>query len=226
MTKLSTTTACFAMAVLLSGFLSGTCFAVKRNGNLEYWQTQTVSADLEEDWKIYVTEEFRLGRHNGNPNLHNVDMGVVYRGLADWLDIGMSFKKEYEKDSTGKFRHENRPHLNVTLKGKLFNLDTRNRARIEYRDREHKKTVYRFRNKTTFNLPVKLTTLQLQPYVAEEFFINLGENNINQNRLFAGFSWPVTKKIKSSLYYVWKTSRGTGGWVNTNVIGLDFKILF
>jgi hypothetical protein len=145
---------------------------------------------------------------------------------ADWLDIGVSFKKKYEKDSDGKFRHENRPHLNVTLKGKLLNLDTSNRIRIEYRDREHTEHEYRFRNKTTFKLPLKLTELQLQPYIAEEWLINLGDSNINQNRLSAGFSWPVTGNISSGFNHAWKAGRGAGGRANTNAIGTDFKVLF
>jgi len=31
----------------------------------------------------------------------NVDFGVVYKGLADWVDLGLMFKREYEKDGRG-----------------------------------------------------------------------------------------------------------------------------
>jgi len=37
---------------------------------------------------------------------------------------------------------------------------------------------------------------------------------------------PVTGNISSGLNHTWKTGRGAGGWVNTNVIGADFKFLF
>ena len=217
---------CLLAVLLCLTLLGRTCFAVKRNANLEFWQSTSVSTDLDKDWAVYGAQETRHGRHNGSPYQYNVDMGIVYRGLADWLDLGMSFKKEYEQDSSGKFRHENRPHLNITLKGKLLNCDTSNRIRIEYRDREHKKHEYRLRNKTTFRLPCKFTALELQPYIAEEWFLNLGDSNINQNRVYTGFTWTVAKHMKASIFYVWKASRGTGGWANTNVIGTDLKFPF
>jgi len=219
---------CFGV-LICSMFLGEKSFAVKRNGNFEFWQTTAVSFSLDKKkkWGGYVEQETKHGRDNGNPYLYNVDMGIVYRGLADWLDVGLRFKKEYEQDSAGKYRQENRPHLNFTLKGKLFNLDTSNRLRIEYRDREHKKHEYRLRNKTTFKIPCsRLAEIGLQPFIAEEWFINLGDSNINQNRLYAGFSWKLAKHIKSKIWYMWKAKRGSGGWGNTNVIGIDLKFPF
>jgi hypothetical protein len=97
---------------------------------------------------------------------------------------------------------------------------------LEWRDYENKEEVWRYRNKTTVKLPLKLTKYNLQPYVAEEFFINLPEDNINQNRLSSGFSFRLAKNVKGSIYYMFKKSKGTDGWTDTNVIGIQFKFLF
>jgi hypothetical protein len=219
-------TACASVVVFICwGLLGGACFA-GRSGDLEYWQTQSASVDIDKDFALTVSEELRFGRHNGNPYLHNVDLGIVYKGLAEWLDLGFNFKKEYEQDSSGKFRHENRPNLNITVKGKLFGLPVSNRSRLAWRDFETKKEVWRYRNKSTVKLPLKLTKLSLQPYVAEEWFVNLGDDNINQNRFFSGFSCKLANNISGSVYYLWKTSKISGGWRDTNVIGTQFKILF
>jgi hypothetical protein len=214
-----------AVLICYCGFLDGVCFA-SRSGHLEYWQTQSVSVDINKDFAFTVSEELRFGRHNGNPYLHNVDLGIVYKGLAEWLDIGFNFKKEYEQDSPGKLRHENRPNLNITVKGRLFDLSISNRSRLEWRDFEIKEEVWRYRNKSTVKLPLKLTKLNLQPYIAEEWFVNLGDDNINQHRLYSGFSCKIAKNINSSIYYAWKTSKISGGWRDTNIIGVQFKILF
>jgi hypothetical protein len=197
-----------------------------RNGDLEYWQTSALAFDISEDFAFTAAQEFRVGRHNGNPYLHNIDLGLVYKGLADGPDIGFSFKKEYEKDSGGKFRHENRPHLNLTFKRRIFDFDTSNRVRLEHRNRETKEDLFRLRNKTTVKLPYKFTKLKLQPYIADEVFINLGENNINQNRLSFGLSSKLAKNINVGVYYMWKTSKSTDGWTGTNVIGTQLKFLF
>lgn len=201
------------------------CFG-SRNGNLEYWQTTGISHDIDKDWTVHGEEEFRAGRHNGNPYLHNVNVGFVYKGLAESVDIGLDFKKEYEKDSTGKFRQENRPHLNLIFSSTLLDIDASNRLRLEYRNREKKEDLFRLRNCTTLKFPVKVTKLHLQPFVSEEFFINLGEDNVSQNRLSLGFSGAPARNLKASIYYMWRTNKITGGWENTNVIGVGLGFRF
>jgi hypothetical protein len=197
-----------------------------QSGNLEYWQVHNVGVKISEDFEVTVGQETRFGKSGSDPFLHNVDMGLVYKGFADWLDVSINFKKEYERDSSGKFRHENRPHLNITLKDKFLGMPASNRSRIEWRDHEQKKDVWRYRNKTTLKLPFELTKYNIQPYFAEEWFVNLGENNVNQNRVFAGFSGKITEKLTASIFYCWKTSKISGGWRDTNVIGTQFKFAF
>jgi hypothetical protein len=225
MNKLARTAHACIVALICWGLLGGVCFA-GRSGDLEYWQTQGASVDINKDFAFTVSQELRFGRHNGNPYLYNVDLGIVYKGLAEWLDLGFNFKKEYEQDSSGEFRNENRPNLNITVKGKLFELPVSNRSRLAWRDFETKEEVWRYRNRSTAKLPFRLTKLNLQPYVAEEWFVNIGDDNINQNRLFSGFSWMLTKNISGNVHYLWKTSKISGGWRDTNVIGTQFKILF
>ncbi len=214
------------LAILICGGYPGSACFASRSGDLEYWQAHDFSFDLDKDVAFTVSQELRFGRSGSEPHLYNVDMGLVYSGLADWLALGFNFRKEYEKDSSGTFRHENRPHFNVTLKGSLFDIPTSNRSRIEWRDFQNKKEQWRFRNKTTIKLPFKFTKFNLQPYIAEEIFIKVGEDNINQNRLSSGFSCKLTENISASVFYMWKTSKITGGWRDTNVIGTQFKFLF
>jgi len=212
------------LVIIAQAMLPGGVSYASRNGNGEYWQSFGIDYDLNKDWKFTVREELRFGRDNGNPYLHNTDIGLIYKSLGDWIDIGFNFKKEYEKDSSGEFRHENRPNLNIILKGKVFDLGVGNRTRLEYRDFETKETDWRLRNKTTFKLPFKL--FQLQPYIADEVFTNLGESDINQNRLSAGFSFNLSDNLKSGVYYLLKSNKTRDGWLQTNVIGTQFVFLF
>lgn len=226
MTKYSNITSFLFVVLICLVFVNQVCLAGSRNGNLEYWQKEVVSVDINKDFTFTAAQELRFGRHHGNPYFHNIDLGVVYKGFADWVDIGFNFKKEYEQDNNRRFRHENRPHLNLTLKTKIWDLDYSNRSRLEWRDRENKEEVWRYRNLSTVKFPVKLTKYNLQPYVAEEFFINLPEDNINQNRLSSGFAYTLTENIKGSIFYMLKKDKGASGWTDTNVIGLQFKFLF
>lgn len=203
----------------------GVCYG-SRSGNLEYWQEHKVDFDINKDFTFGAKQELRFGQHNGNPCLYNVDMGLEYKGLADWMKVGFWFKKEYEQDSAGKFRHENRPHLDLTFSRKVLDLGASDRLRLEYRDREHKESVWRMRNLVAVKFPVKLTKVGFEPFISHEQFIDLGENNLNQTRLASGFSWDVNENMKCSIFYMLKQSKITGGWRDTNVIGTQFKFSF
>ncbi|MHC4759132.1 MAG: DUF2490 domain-containing protein [Planctomycetota bacterium] len=215
--------------IFIIAALNGVCLGT-RNGNLEYWQTVGVRFDLNDDLLVTVDQEIKTGRESDNIHLYNLEVGIIRKGITDWLDIGLNFKKEYIKVA-GKYRHENRLHLNFYTKGKLFGLDSINRTRIEYRDRELLKDVFRLRNGLKIKLPYKLTALELQPFLAEEFFLNLNGDGpegsgINQNRLYAGFSFEPAKDVTFRLYYAFKKTKTPVGWLDTNVIGTQIIFQF
>ena len=185
-----------------------------------------LSFDINKDWKFTFNEEFRLGHDAGNFYKHTSDVGFVYRSFADWMDLGFNFKEEFEKDSKGEWRSENRPHFNATLKAKVFGLSLSDRSRFEYRDREIKKDVWRYRNKLTIKFPIKLTELELQPYVADEVFINIDEGDFHRNRMYAGFSFKLAKNLDASIFYLWQSSESSSGWKDINALGTGLKYRF
>jgi len=202
------------------------CFG-STDGNAEYWQEFGFDYEIYENWKVTLREELKLGRSGGDPYTHNTDVGLVYKGFADWFDLSLNFKKEYERDSSGKFRRENRPHLNFMFKSEMFGCKLGDRVRLEYRDKETSEDHWRFRNKFTVNLPFTLTEYKLQPYVSDEIFINLGESTVKQNRFVSGLSFKVYKNIKANVYYMYKSKMSSSsGWTDTNVIGTNMVFVF
>lgn len=211
-----------AVFVLLTG---GICFASDDN-DFQYWSAASFSFDLDKDWKAVVTQELRIGESAGNLYYEHTEMGLIYSGLADWLDVGFDYRQISETDSAGTWRDEHRPQLNVTLKTKLFGLDWADRSRLEYRDRENKTDLWRYRNKLTLKLPMELTPLKLKPYIADEIFIDLNEVGYNKNRVYAGVSFKLAKNLKCAIFYMWQTTR-TGGFYNDiSVLGTSFKFSF
>jgi len=53
------------MLVLVT-IVGGNCFG-STDGNAEYWQEIGFDFNMDEDWKITVCEEFRLGKSGGDP---------------------------------------------------------------------------------------------------------------------------------------------------------------
>jgi hypothetical protein len=66
---------------------------------------------------------------------------------------------------------------------------------------------------------VTFTPLEIEPYVAEEVFINFDEQGFNQQRLYGGVFIPLHEKVRLELFYLWKLDKAGDQWHDTNVIG-------
>ena len=217
----------FCLFVMLCGvlFLSQTCRGAD-DGDFQYWTGTSFSFDINKDWKFTFQEEFRLGDDADRLYYHHSDMGFTYKSFRDWIDLGFNYRQVFERDSKDRWRRENRPHLNVTFKGRLFDFPVSSRSRFEFRDREVKKDLWRYRNKFTVKLPVELTELRLQPYIADEVFINFDEEGYNRNRLSSGFSFRLSEDVAGEVFYLWQSSRAGGGREDINVLGAHLKFYF
>ena len=140
------------------GLLSRHCSAYEDEG-FQFWTTASASFDNDKNWKGKFEQEFRLGDDGGNLYYQHSDLGFTYTSLAKWIELGLNYRQIFEKDSRGEWMQENQPHFNITLKTQLFDLDLSNRSRFEYRDRENKDDLWRYRNKVTVKFPLELTPL-------------------------------------------------------------------
>jgi len=75
-------------------------------------------------------------------------------------------------------------------------------------------------------MPFELTKLKLQPYIADEVFIDLDKSEYVANRLYSGFSFTSSKRIKSEFFYLWKWGKSGGDRTYINVIGAQLKLYF
>ena len=214
---------CFGI-IIVTIPISRVCFA--SGGDFEYWEVAEVGFNINEDWRGVFEEEIKVRDTGGELYYHHWDLGFVYNSFADWIDVGVNFRKVYTKDGEGEWRQENRPHLNATLKTKVFGCQMSDRSRIEYRDREKTEDFWRYRNKLTVKLPVELTVLKLQPYFAEEVFISMNGEGFNSNRFFCGFNINLSKNIKGDVFHVWQADRAEGSWEDINIIGTGLKFYF
>ncbi|MHC4556998.1 MAG: DUF2490 domain-containing protein [Planctomycetota bacterium] len=225
MNKLKRITLYLLVVVIAGEFLSTPCFAFD-DGDLQFWTTASASFDINKDWKGKFEEEFKFGNDAGHFYYNHSDLGFVYTSLADWMDLGFNYRQVFHKDSAGDWRRENRPHLNVTLKTEVNDFALSSRSRLEYRDREIKKDIWVYRHKATIKLPFELTKLKLQPYIADEVFIDLDKSEYVGNRLYSGFSLVSSKRIKSELYYLWVWGKSGHDRIYVNVIGAQLKFYF
>lgn len=214
------------LTIILSGLLFYKPSFSFDSGDFQYWNTESASWNMGDSWKAKIEEEFRFGDGAGDFYYQHSDLGVTYSGLADWLDLGINYRQIFEKDNNNEWEYENRPHLNITLKGKVSDWSLSNRGRFEYRNKEHGNDGWRYRNKFTVKLPIKFTRFNIQPYIADEVFIDFDKEDLTRNRLYGGFSFKITKNLKGEIFYLWQSSKKSGKWSDLNVLGTKIKFSF
>ncbi len=150
---------------------------------------------------------------------------MIYSGLGDWLDLGLNFRHLRDR-SSGSWKTEERLHLNATLKFKLKGYDISNRGRFEYRIREKADDFWRYRNKLSVKLPLKITVLEIQPYFADEIFADFDLKEMTENRLYTGFYFKITEFLNAEIFYMWRRIKSSGEWNTHDVLGTRLKFTF
>jgi len=220
---------CCLAVLIIAALTAQICPAASfRDGDFQYWSINGGSVDIDENWTITAEEELRFGDNASEFYYQHTDVGVVYKNVVENVDLGFNFRKAFTKISRDNWNSENRLHLNITIKGRLFDLAVSNRSRFEYRDIDESRNLFRYRNKFTINFPLEFTQLKLKPYLADEVFINCNEDGFNTNRVYAGLKLKLADNIDGSLFYLWQTRKPSGsGWgQDINVIGTALKIRF
>lgn len=205
-----------ATAVTLSMALRA---AASDEGDFEYWAKASFFIPINQQWRFNFEERLTFGDDGGRFDDHQADYCFNYSGLADWLMLGFGYKQVFEKDGDD-WQVENRPLVNITVKGPVHKLFVISRSRFEYRMPEDSDDVWRYRNKFLIASESPLKSTKILPYVAEEFFVSFDDEDFNQQRLQVGFFIPLHRQVRLELFYCWKLDeQDDNSWHDTNVVG-------
>ncbi|MDD4980063.1 MAG: DUF2490 domain-containing protein [Candidatus Omnitrophica bacterium] len=210
-------------AVGLSLMIAGPVYAYD-DGDFQLWHTENQEFKASKESKVTLEEEFRWGDDASDFYYQHYDAGFVY-SLNKSLDLGLNYRQVYEKKGS-KFKEENRPHINATLKWDLAGFKFDDRNRFEYRHFNYQTDYGRYRNKFNVKFPWKFTKIAIQPYLADEIFLNFKYKAFSRNRFYAGFSMAFTQNVKAEVYYLLQSNRSSDRWTDANALGTKLKIAF
>jgi len=204
--------------------LSTKAYAYK-DGDFQVWNTDVEEFKVNKDAKVVFEEEFRWGGSAKEFFYQHYDLGFFYN-LQKYLVVGAGYRHILSK-SNDKFLVENQPYISVSLLWDLAGFKFDDRSRLEYNHYDYKDDTWKYRNKLTVKLPWKFTKFEIQPYLSDEIFILFDDSQrLNQNRFSAGLGMTITKNLKSELYYMLQSSRGSKLWTAANVLGTKLKLSF
>ena len=201
----------------------------------ELWTAAGVRWDPNDNWRFTFQEAFRFDEEGGELYYRHTDAGATYRGFAEWLDVGLRYRGVFgtARDNDGHI--ENRPYLQMNIKGNFLGFHVSNRNRIEYRDRKTADNVWRYRAMFTINEPFERMSSnrrrrfkdKIRPYVSDELFFDLDGGGYERNRLYGGLSCLLHERAAWNVYYLWQSSRSSGRWEgDLNVLGTTITFLF
>jgi hypothetical protein len=184
----------------------------------EYWPKAFVTVRINEQWQFGFEEWLSFNQNATRFKDTQTDLWMHYLGLADWLSVGVGYKRVYAKPGD-EWEIENRPMLNAAVKTKVHGFTVVDRSRLEYRVPEDEPDSWRYRHKLIVMSPVTFTPLKIQPYTADEVFYSFDGQGFSQQRLYGGVYLPLHEKVRLELFYIWKLDKHDDGWHDTNVLG-------
>jgi len=152
-----------------------------------------------------------------------VDANYRYTLTKPWA-IEMGYRHAALKLGN-QWREEYRPMLSLYWRGKLAGGKFSNRSRIEWRYFEgNVQDRVRYRNESVWTSASTMTDYRLTPFIEEEFFYDITNNELNINWLTFGVSKLWRKGMKWKLGYRLQSQKFSNDWKNRHTLVTGISI--
>ena len=188
--------------------------------DFQLWNTKKVEVKINDSFKFKGEQEFRFGDDATDFYYNHTDVGFIY-ALNRYVSAELYFRHIYKK-SHSEWKKEERPHIDATFKAVWQGFKFSDRPRFEYRIREDASDNWRFRNKITVKMPWKFTEWNINPYIADEIFVDLQDSKFTINRLYIGSGMHIIGSLYGDVYYLWQTEDKGSFWQDYYILG--FKL--
>lgn len=208
----------------------------------QFWHDTTVSfspcktanCDVKflKSFSGFVSGTFRLGRNVSRPIDERIGGGIEMK-FNNHLTFSPSYLYRAGQPFAGRKEYEHRVRFDVTAENKWDKFSLKNRNRIEYRIRNSRSDSVRYRNKTTFKVPITKNDKELfSPFIADEPFYDFQAKSWTRNEFSAGiskdfkgkfFGASKDRKITTEFFYMLQNNRGNS-FKYVNIFGASLKI--
>jgi hypothetical protein len=208
---------------MLFGILTANAFAETDSA---YWNEESIEGGITDKLSATIEAKYRFNDDASKHYYSSTALELNYELLA-WLEAGAGYREIYKLKKTA-WQQEKRQYLQAEVKLKADGWKLKNRLRVELRDAPSEKTYYRYRDKITIKTPWTWTPAEINPYVADEVFVEEKEGEgFNENRTYAGIDMKLTERVGFELYYMYNIERKDHAWNDrTRVFGTDVKVHF
>lgn len=182
-----------------------------------------IDGRISERWMLMADEEYRNSTGDVGPYWHTA-FGFNFTVFKELFDVGAYYRFSYERRE-GAWQKENRPYADAKVQWRVGEWPFYNRLRFEYRRRDADENMWYLRNRIQVAAP-KLTSIELQPYVADEIFIDMEHATFARNRIYGGLSLKVISHFSVDVHYFWERLKDHAEWDTRHVASLKFMVAF
>ena len=209
------------IGLLVLFLLPGIAFA---DGHFQSINTQDVSFSVKEKVKLLLETESGFTNKMREYFYQHTEGGVEYAATS-WLDLEFAYRHIWEREGA-KWETENRPHINAMVKWAWWMFDLSNRSRVEFRVRQNKDDVTRYRNETGIEWSVPGTNKRLALFITDDVFVDFDIGRINGNKLEAGVITKLAERINLEIFFIKESCKAEEKWQDVNGLGTKLKFAF
>jgi hypothetical protein len=210
-----------ALALGITGLIA-IAGPTRADSDWEYWSQYEVAWKAGADVQLRLKPELRFRDDFSDYYYIHVEVGVDWR-FRDWLTLA-PYYRYISQESKGDWKTEKRPEADATLAWEVRDFGFSDRNRLEYRITADRET-FRYRNRLWVK-PPKITRAGVQPFLAEEVFYDFDADELNKNRVYAGFSVGLADGLNADVYYIMDSSKKTDEWSRINILATALKYRF
>jgi hypothetical protein len=214
----------FSLAIALLGAVSVTAYAqnVPDDSDFQSWNDLQITAPLAKNLDLYTVTTIQFGGNLSNVDNTRFGAGVTIKP-AKGLSITPFVTFISRRNSSGNYRYEYRHTLRGVYKYQFEHFALAHRSQFEYRARPGRNT-WRYRPSVTVEKALPKSFVPgLKVFVTEEPFYDSASGWFSRNRISAGVTKSLNKKLSVDVYFLHQGDNfSTPGTIN--VIGTAFKL--
>ncbi|QYO66911.1 DUF2490 domain-containing protein [Leptolyngbya sp. 7M] len=166
----------------------------------------------------------RLGQQRAYPVDKRLGAGFEIR-LNDNFSFSPTYLYRAAEPVRNREEFEHRVRFDLTYHRKWKSFAIKDRGRIEYRIRNSRSDIVRFRNKFTFSIPIKSEGKELfSTFVSSEPYYDFSARKWTSHEFNAGITAKLNSSVSTEIFYLHRNNTGNT-LKHINGIGANLKIV-
>ncbi len=220
------------LAGVFLGVFAGECRAT----DWQLWMDQSLGYDITENYTLRADQSLRMKQDTSGLDTYSLMLGVRMHRYS-WIEHGGYLRYVQERKLNTKV-DEFRPTYDLSLKWSWGKTRWVNRSRFEYRIREGRDDLVRYRTRQKLILPGRI--FSLKAYGAAELFFNITAEDPWEENRFRGLigiqtepdgfvrkiEFKAGRRIKSDFYLMYQQTKKFNVVTDEYVFGFKLGYFF